>query len=90
MWQLSKKSLDILKYFLFEVYNFFDPHPRICSLFIKREDEQEEEKERERERERNFNVREKHQTRNLGMCPDWRSILQPFDAWDNGPINGAT
>ena len=50
-------------------------------------------RETEKERERNIDqlppicAPARDQTRNLGMCSDQESNLQPFGVWDDTPAN---
>ena len=46
--------------------------------------------EREREKHQLVESQTGDQTRNLGMCPDQESNLQPFGAWEDIPTNWAT
>ena len=70
---------------------FLNPHLRVCSLILERQEGG--------EREREMNVREKHlsaasptrptrgQTHNAGVFPDQGSHPQHFDVWDGVPTN---
>ena len=72
----------------------FNPYPRICLLIFR-------EREGERGRETSTwerNIDQVHtictptsdRTHYLGMCPDQKSNLRPFDLWDSAPTNWAT